>query len=102
MSTKIKNTEKKEEEKNKKNVVKKSAVKKVAVAKSTSPVEKIIYRFNRQFVFVPKCSNCDHVPMRINRLVALMTVLVVILSGMVIARSQVFDLNNLLVQAGIL
>lgn len=76
-----------------------SGKKKVAVMKSTSPVEKIIYRFQKQSVFVPKCSNCDHVPMRINNLVALMTILVAVLSGMVIAQVQPVDLSNLLVQA---
>lgn len=61
-----------------------------------TPVEKIIHRFEKRFVFVPSCSNCDHVPMRINRLVALMTVLVAVLSGMVIAQSQSIDLTQLL------
>lgn len=84
----------------KKVVLKKKAVaKKPAVIKAQSPVEKIIYRFHKRFVFVPKCSNCDHVPMRINKLVALMTVLVAVLSGMVIAQVQPVDLSNLLVQA---
>lgn len=78
---------------------KKPMAKKSTVLKAISPVEKIIYRFHKRFVFVPKCSNCDHVPMRINRLVALMTVLVAVLSGLVIAQSQPVDLSNLLVQA---
>ncbi len=93
---------KKEVGSRKKEVEKKTVVKKPTVKKASSPVEKIIYRFNRQFVFVPKCSNCDHVPMRINKLVALMTILVAVLSGMVIAQSQIVDLSTLLVHAGIL
>lgn len=75
---------------------KKAVAKKKPVAKK---IEKIIYRFNKRFVFVPKCSNCDHVPMRINKLVAMMSVLVAILSGIVIAQSQVVDLSTLLVHA---
>ena len=95
-----KTKEKKEVRSKKKEVGKKKpAAKKAVVAKTFLPVEKIIYRFNKRFVFVPKCSNCDHVPMRINKLVALMAVLVAVLSGMVIAQDQVVDLSRLLVYA---
>ncbi len=102
MPTKIKSVGKKKAAAKKQPVAKKPAVKKVVVSKTVvekmaSPVEKIIYRFKRQFVFVPKCSNCDHVPMRINKLVALMSILVAILSGMVIAQGQFVDLSTLLV-----
>ncbi|MBM5789564.1 hypothetical protein FJZ23_00505 [Candidatus Parcubacteria bacterium] len=61
-----------------------------------TPVEKIIHRFEKRFVFVPSCHNCEHMPMRINRLVALMTVLVAVLSGLVIAQTQSVDLTQLL------
>lgn len=92
--------------KTKKASAKKAVAKKKAPAKAkklkaktvepVTPVEKIIHRFEKRFVFVPSCSNCDHVPMRINRLVAMMTVLVAVLSGMVIAQSQSVDLTQLL------
>lgn len=82
----------------KKSVKKKAPAKKKV--KAASPIEKIIYRFQKRFVFVPKCSNCEHVPMRINKLIALMTILVVVLSGIVIAQSQVIDLSTLLVHVG--
>ena len=62
-----------------------------------APMEKIIHRFEKRFVFVPLCSNCDHVPMRVNRLVALMTVLVVVLSGIIITQAQSIDLTSILV-----
>lgn len=91
-------TKSKSEAKKKTMAKKKPAAKKSAVMKVVSPVEKIIYRFQKRFVFVPKCRNCDHVPMRINKLVALMTVLVVVLSGMVIVQAEPVDLSTLLVQ----
>ncbi|MBI5369749.1 hypothetical protein HZA85_00955 [Candidatus Uhrbacteria bacterium] len=89
---------------------KKAATKKPASAKKavhasvhesvpTQPVQKIIYQIQKRFVFVPKCSNCDHVPMRINGLVALMTILVAMLSGMVIAQSQPARLVGAMAQA---
>lgn len=62
------------------------------------PIEKIIYKFQKHFVFIPKCSNCEHVPMRINKLVALMAVLVGLLSGMVIAQADPINLNELLTE----
>lgn len=63
-----------------------------------APVERIIHRFEKRFVFVPSCTNCEHIPMRINRLVALMTVLVAVLSGIVISQGQAIDLTNILIK----
>ena len=62
-------------------------------------IEKIIHRFEKRFVFVPLCDNCEYIPMRINRLVALMTVLVIVLSGIVIAQSQPLEVNQVIANA---
>lgn len=62
-------------------------------------IEKIIHRFEKRFVFVPLCDNCEYIPMRINRLVALMTVLVVVLSGIIIAQSQPLEASEVIARA---
>lgn len=58
--------------------------------------EKPIQKFEKRFIFVGTCNNCEHLPMRINKLVALMSVLVAVLSGMVIAESAPLDLQGLM------
>ncbi len=98
-----------------KKVVKKkvAAVKKIATKKAPASthqqvaeskpqvktIEKIIHRFEKRFVFVPLCDNCEYIPMRIHRLVALMTVLVIVLSGIVIAQSQELEINQVIANA---
>lgn len=78
--------------------VKKTVAKHAAIVE-TKPVAKIIHRFEKRFVFFPVCTNCDHVPMRINKLVALMTVLVAILSGIVIAQAQPVMVDQVIADA---
>lgn len=41
---------------------------------------------HRRIVFIGTCSNCDHVPMRVNKLLALMSLIIFVLSGIVMAQ----------------
>lgn len=87
--------------KTKKVAPKKKAIKKVVAKKEpdAKPIQKIIYRFEKRFAFIPSCTNCEHVPMRINRLVALMTILVTVLSGIVIAQSRPMQVDRIIANA---
>ncbi len=93
---------------------KKAPVKKRAAAKKKAPVQKQMAEIEipvyidvaqevhectpssrRRFVFVGSCSNCDHIPMRVGRLIALMSFLIVVLSGMLIMVIAPVDLDML-------
>jgi hypothetical protein len=50
---------------------------------------------HRRVVFIGKCSNCDHVPMRVSRLLALMSLLIFVLSGIIIAQGPAFELPSI-------
>ena len=41
---------------------------------------------HRRIVFVGTCANCDHVPMRVSKLLALMSLIVFVLSSIIIAQ----------------
>jgi len=93
----------------KKKVVKKAAAKKVVAkaraeakkAIADAPVvtitEKRITRANkpveihRRVVFVGSCSNCDHLPVRVSKLMALFTLIIAVLSGVIISQSLPLD-----------
>ena len=66
------------------------------------PIEKIIYKFQKHFVFIPRCQNCHHAPMRVDKLVAIMAILVGVLSSIVIAQFEPISFSELLVEAQIL
>lgn len=87
----------------KKAVVKKTVAKKmkptasVKVEEQVVPVvtvvEKEVHTANgpvevhHKYVFIGTCRNCDHMPMSVNQLVAVLSVVIVILSGMLISTS---------------
>ena len=93
----------------KKKVVKRAAAKKVVAkaraeakkAIADAPVvtitEKRIVRANkpveiqRRVVFVGSCSNCDHLPVRVSKLMALFTLIIAVLSGVIISQSLPID-----------
>lgn len=79
--------------------VAKKSVKKPVKKSPQKPLQKVIYRFEKRFAFIPHCSNCEHIPMRINRLVALMTILVAVLSGIVLAQQQPLAVDRAIVNA---
>lgn len=70
--------------KRKKTVAKKSVAK--IVEKKIEP--KVLQQIEKQFVFVGSCGSCEHLPMPVNALVAVLTVAVIILSGIVIVQSK--------------
>lgn len=50
------------------------------VATSHGPVE-----VHHKYVFIGTCRNCDHMPMSVNKLVGVLSVAILILSGMLIS-----------------
>lgn len=48
----------------------------------------------RRIVFIGTCSNCDHLPMRVSKLLMLMIVLVAVLSGLILSRSFPLQLES--------
>jgi len=54
------------------------------------------HTFQKRLIFVGTCNNCDHLPMRINKLVALMSYLILILSSIVIAQANPLDVSGLI------
>ncbi|PJA45448.1 hypothetical protein CO174_03005 [Candidatus Uhrbacteria bacterium CG_4_9_14_3_um_filter_50_9] len=50
---------------------------------------------HRRIVFVGTCSNCDHVPMRVNRLLAMFSVIIFVLSAMVLLNSSGLGLPSI-------
>jgi hypothetical protein len=63
------------------------------VTKKPVPVE-----VHRKIVYIGTCRNCDHLPVRVNNLVAVLSVLVAILSAVVIFGGPTMD--NALIQLG--
>ncbi|MBI4435491.1 hypothetical protein HY630_02370 [Candidatus Uhrbacteria bacterium] len=69
----------------------------VKVEEQTVPVVTVIEReahtahgpveIHRKYVFIGSCRNCEHMPMSVNELVAVLSVVIVILSGMLISTS---------------
>lgn len=90
----------------KKSVAKKAAAKKRA-AKKPAPVVKVEEQVvpvvtvvekevrtahgpvevHHKYVFIGTCRNCDHMPMSVNKLVAVLSIAIAILSGMLISTS---------------
>ena len=59
----------------------------------------IPHTIQKRFVFVGTCSNCEHLPMSVGSLVGLMSFLVTVLSGIVVAQMNPSSMNALLVKA---
>lgn len=68
---------------------KKSATKKVAAKKPAS----VEHQVHHKYVLMGVCSSCDHLPMRANKLVAMLSFVIVLLSGMIISMSAPLDLD---------
>ena len=84
--------------------VKKSALKKKSVSKkklvSTPVLAFIEHEHEKEISLKPvlsvgTCSNCEHLPMHAGQLVALMSYLILLLSGIVIAQAVPFDAASL-------
>ena len=82
----------------KKPVAKKTSVKKVV--KSTDTVVKLelpmdpisTERIDKRVIYISTCSNCDHVPVGVNRLVGVLVIVIAILSLMVLSSAGTLDL----------
>ncbi|MCR4314665.1 MAG: hypothetical protein NUV84_05495 [Candidatus Uhrbacteria bacterium] len=94
-----------------KKVVAKKAPAKKRVAKKSTPVVKIEEQIvpvvtvvekevhtahgsvevHHKYVFIGTCRNCDHMPMNVSKLVAVLSVAIMILSGMLISTSLPSD-----------
>lgn len=74
----------------KKPVAKKAPAKK-RVVKKPAPVvkveEQVVPVVHHKYVFIGTCRNCDHMPMNVNKLVAVLSIAIAILSGMLISTS---------------
>jgi hypothetical protein len=94
----------------KKPVAKKSATKKVATKKATTKkvtkpstkkskekMQTVVLKFDakqepvvqvhRKYIWIGTCKNCDHMPMSANKLVAVLSIAIAILSGLLISTS---------------
>lgn len=87
----------------KKAVVKKTVAKKMKPAVSVKVEEQIVpvvtvvekeahtangpVEVHHKYVFIGTCHNCDHMPMSVNQLVAVLSIVIVILSGLLISTS---------------
>ncbi len=71
-------------------VAKRHAVKKKTVVKKSATVE---HKVHHKYVLLGVCSACDQLPMRANKLVALLSFVIVVLSGMLIYLSAPLDLD---------
>ncbi len=61
------------------------------------PNDHMVQKFQKRFVFVGSCSNCEHLPMSVGSLVALMFFLVATLSGIVLVQMDPSVLHSLAV-----
>lgn len=57
------------------------------VEKTVDPVSHKPKELHRKILFIGTCKNCDHVPMGVNKLVAVLSVTIAILSGLLISQS---------------
>jgi len=91
----------------KKSVAKKSTAKKVApvmqvnVEEQVVPVVTVIEKeiqtshgpveVHHKYVFIGTCRNCDHMPMGVNKLVGVLSIAILILSGMLVSTALPYD-----------
>lgn len=94
MSTKTKKVPAKEVEVKKISVKPKPSIKKV-FGKNRKP-DKLPIKQNQEFVVVHRCASCEHIPFSINKLVALFSVLIVLLSASVLLQIVHVDWNYVL------
>jgi len=81
--------------------VRKDAIKAVEHAPMVTVTEKRIEHANkpvevhRRVVFVGTCANCDHVPMRVGKMLALMSLIIFVLSGIIIVQAPGLELPSI-------
>lgn len=71
-------------------VAKKKVATKKVVAKKQATVEPEVHR---KYVLLGVCSSCDHLPLRANKLVMLLSLVIFVLSGMLISISAPLDID---------
>ncbi len=64
----------------------------VSVTESKVTHEPVPVEVHRKIVYIGTCRNCDHIPMRAEKLVAVLSIMIAILSGIVILGAPSFDL----------
>lgn len=94
-----------------KSVGKKSAVKKTVAKKSSKKPEVIVveevtlgpkeslklpFEVSKEYVIVHRCTNCEHVPFSVSKLVTLFSILIMLLSVSVLIQVGTIDLSKLI------
>ncbi len=70
----------------------------VTVTESKVTQKPVPVEVHRKIVYIGACRNCDHMPMRVEKLVAVLSILIAILSAVVIFGGPTMD--NALIQLG--
>lgn len=98
---------KKESVVKKKLVAKKTAAKAIKTVVEELPVIDILEeqkdhgrmtKIRHRIVFVGSCKNCEHIPMKVSGLIAVMSLIIAVLSGMLLTQSSSFDWNSAIME----